>query len=101
MWSVGWWQPDVLASASHMQPALTCCRVAARCTHTCQPGRAPRPQLLRDLWRAQHPPGRLSRMLPRLQRLLAQTLTTVSLMAVGFAVGQAAQRRWSEAPESA
>jgi hypothetical protein len=40
-------------------------------------------------------------MLPRLQRLLAQTLTTVSLMAVGFAVGQAAQRRWSEAPESA
>jgi hypothetical protein len=52
-------------------------------------GREARPRLLRALWSAQQPPGRLSRALPRLQRLLTQTLFTLGLVAVGFAVGRA------------
>jgi hypothetical protein len=58
------------------------------------PGNKRRPALLRDLWRAQQPPGRLSRAIPRLQRLLGRTLMVAGLIAVGFVLGHNAQQQW-------
>lgn len=65
----------------------------------CIAGNKHRPALLQDLWRAQQPPGRLSRALPRLQRLLGRTLVAASLLAVGFVLGQQAQQKWGRQEE--
>lgn len=58
-------------------------RGAARTT-----GQVMRPRLLLDLWRAQQPPGRLSRLVPRLRKLLASSLTGGGLLALGFLAGR-------------
>lgn len=55
-----------------------------------------RPGLVKDLWRAQQPPGRLSRMLPRLRKLLGQTLVTVGLLTAGFVLGVNVQKGWQQ-----
>lgn len=68
--------------------------VAAAATADPPTGKQRRPALLRDLWRAQQPPGRLSRALPRLQKLLGRTLVVVGLVAVGFVLGHNAQQGW-------
>ncbi|WIA28058.1 hypothetical protein OEZ86_010643 [Tetradesmus obliquus] len=55
-------------------------------------GHKPRPRLLLDLWGAQQPPGRLSRLLPGLRRALGRTLLWGALLTVGFAAGLQAQQ---------
>ncbi|KAF8072371.1 lipid kinase YegS-like [Scenedesmus sp. PABB004] len=54
-------------------------------------GSKPRPGLLLDLWRAQQPPGRLSRALPGLRRLLGSFLRIAGLLALGWALGYSRQ----------
>jgi hypothetical protein len=56
------------------------------------PGSKPRPRLLLDLWRAQQPPGRLSRVIPGLRRLIGKTLWYCGLLSAGFALGFNAQQ---------
>jgi hypothetical protein len=45
-----------------------------------------------DLWGAQQPPGRLSRLLPGLRRALSKTLWWGALLTAGFAAGFQAQQ---------
>eukprot|EP00879_Flechtneria_rotunda_P001176 GHRR01001323.1.p1 GENE.GHRR01001323.1~~GHRR01001323.1.p1 ORF type:complete len:469 (+),score=158.99 GHRR01001323.1:253-1659(+) len=56
-------------------------------------GNKSRPRLLVDLWKAQQPPGRLSRMIPGLKRILGKTLMYCGLLAAGFAIGYSTQGR--------
>ncbi|KAF6265511.1 hypothetical protein COO60DRAFT_960408 [Scenedesmus sp. NREL 46B-D3] len=50
-------------------------------------GTKPRPRLLLDLWAAQQPPGRLSRLLPRLKKAAGKAAVVGGLLAAGFAAG--------------
>uniref|UniRef100_A0A383WA96 Uncharacterized protein n=1 Tax=Tetradesmus obliquus TaxID=3088 RepID=A0A383WA96_TETOB len=50
-------------------------------------GSKPRPRLLLDLWAAQQPPGRLSRLLPRLQKAAGRAVAVAGLLAAGFIAG--------------
>eukprot|EP00775_Hariotina_reticulata_P006844 gene6844-7062_t len=54
-------------------------------------GHSASPKLLKALWAAQQPPGRLSRMIPRLQKMISKTLMYAGMLAVGFALGYNAQ----------
>jgi hypothetical protein len=50
-------------------------------------GSKPRPRLLLDLWAAQQPPGRLSRMLPGLKKAAGKAAVIGCLIATGFIAG--------------
>jgi hypothetical protein len=63
---------------------LLCSGATGSC---CPAGGKPRPRLLVDLWGAQQPPGRLSRLLPGLRRALSKTLWWGALLTAGFAAG--------------
>jgi hypothetical protein len=73
---------DVNITEQHCQPMLP------PTPHSTFPaGHKPRPRLLLDLWGAQQPPGRMSRLLPGLRRALSKTLCWGALLTAGFAAG--------------
>eukprot|EP00877_Chromochloris_zofingiensis_P011692 jgi/Chrzof1/6777/Cz19g09030.t1 len=50
-------------------------------------GKKVRPRLLSDLWKAQQPPGRLQRALPRVTKMAMKGVYMAALVAAGFGLG--------------
>ncbi|WIA22785.1 hypothetical protein OEZ86_009738 [Tetradesmus obliquus] len=69
------------------EPSATSNRLVFEQKRSMKTGSKPRPRLLLDLWAAQQPPGRLSRLLPRLQKAAGRAVAVAGLLAAGFIAG--------------